>query len=258
MNADVFPDYAANTDVDWTVEDNGTGTTIDSTGLLQANPTAAGDGTVRVKATAKDGSGVFDTVDVVITNQNAAFVEFINISHDGDFPEIIENKGTLQFYAEVLPGNASNKTVNWTVKDNGTGASIDQTGLLAAYGSTNGNGTVTVYATATDGSGIVDSMDVVIMGQVASINDVRASKAVSVYPNPVNEGHTLNIVISDNAYSIEAIGIYQYTGKKIASYDGFSVGTRQADISIEGMAGIYLLRIETNKGTVIKRIMKTR
>ena len=89
MNADVFPSYAANMDVEWSVEDNGTGTTIDTTGLLQANPTAAGDGTVRVKATAKDGSGVFDTVDVIITNQNAAFVEFINLSHDGDFPEIL-------------------------------------------------------------------------------------------------------------------------------------------------------------------------
>jgi hypothetical protein len=54
------------------------------------------------------------------------------------------NGGTLQMTATVLPANATNQTVTWSVT-NGTGsATIDSSGLLTAVS----NGTVTVIATA--------------------------------------------------------------------------------------------------------------
>ena len=61
------------------------------------------------------------------------------------------NGGTLQMSAAVLPANATNQTVTWSVT-NGTGsATINSiSGLLTATGA----GTVTVTASATDGSGI--------------------------------------------------------------------------------------------------------
>jgi len=64
---------------------------------------------------------------------------------------IILNGGTLQMSATALPANATNQTVTWSVT-NGTGsATINSTsGLLTATGA----GTVTVTASAVDGSGI--------------------------------------------------------------------------------------------------------
>jgi hypothetical protein len=57
---------------------------------------------------------------------------------------ITVNAGTLQMIATVLPANATDKTVTWSVV-NGTGqATISATGLLSAIR----NGTVTVVATA--------------------------------------------------------------------------------------------------------------
>jgi hypothetical protein len=69
---------------------------------------------------------------------------------------------TIKFSAEVLPVNATAKTVSWSVV-NGTGsAHINSLGLLTAVS----NGTVTVVATAADGSFTTASVDVNISGQI--------------------------------------------------------------------------------------------
>ncbi len=57
------------------------------------------------------------------------------------------DNGTLQMEAEVLPANATDKSVTWSV-ENGTGAAtISSGGLLTAVA----DGTVTVTATSADG-----------------------------------------------------------------------------------------------------------
>ncbi|RJX38984.1 hypothetical protein D3P09_15880 [Paenibacillus pinisoli] len=72
--------------------------------------------------------------------------------------------GTLQLTAEVLPADATNKAVTWSV-ENGTGsATINESGLLKAVS----NGTVTVTATAGDGSGITGTKSIAISGQTTS------------------------------------------------------------------------------------------
>ena len=66
--------------------------------------------------------------------------------------------GTLQMLAAVLPANATNQTVTWSVI-NGTGvAAISASGLLS--GTT--QGTITVIATANDGSGITGQITITI------------------------------------------------------------------------------------------------
>lgn len=71
MLADVQPDFAANTDVTWSVPAANGVATIDVSGLL----TAEGDGTVTVTATANDGSGVTGTADVEVTGQSIGLFE---------------------------------------------------------------------------------------------------------------------------------------------------------------------------------------
>jgi hypothetical protein len=92
-------------------------------------------------------------------------VEDINISAEGGVTSIVENFGTLQFSAEVLPVEASIKSVFWSVNEGNVIVNIDQNGLLQASGTDNGNGTIWVKAEAMDGSGIADSVQVIISGQ---------------------------------------------------------------------------------------------
>ena len=65
---------------------------------------------------------------------------------------------TIQFSVDVLPSNATEKGVIWSVSPSNYG-SITEDGLFTAGGATN-EGTVTVTATAKDGSGVSNSVTV--------------------------------------------------------------------------------------------------
>ena len=177
IEATVLPANATNSGVTWSVT-NGTGTaTINpTTGVL----TGGNVGTVTVTALAADGSGVSD--DVVITVMpNIVLVTGITVQGQGNASTIVSGN-TLTMEATVLPANATNSGVTWSVT-NGTGAAtIDaNTGVLTA-----GNaGTVTVTALAADGSGI--SGDAVItITQATSISKLE-QQDVQLFPNPAKK-----------------------------------------------------------------------
>ena len=106
------------------------------------------DGTVTARATANDGSGIYGTLIITIANQMIP-VTSISVTGAGGSASISADNGTLQLSASVLPSNATNKTVTWSIA-NGTGeAIINSAGLITAIA----NGTVTARATANDGQG---------------------------------------------------------------------------------------------------------
>lgn len=78
---------------------------------------------------------------------------------------ITENNGSLQVSATVLPVEANNRTVTYSLVEGGVYATISSEGLLTASGLDNGNGTVTIIATANDGSGVTGTQDVTISNQ---------------------------------------------------------------------------------------------
>jgi len=84
MEADVFPLFAPDNDVDWSVVDGTATATITGEGLLQATGTAAGNGTVWAKATAVDGSGVADSMMVTIINQGSGSGFNVLLVNDND------------------------------------------------------------------------------------------------------------------------------------------------------------------------------
>jgi prepilin-type N-terminal cleavage/methylation domain-containing protein len=79
---------------------------------------------------------------------------------------------TLQMGVTVLPSNATNKSVSWTI-DNTTLATIDQNGLLTPLK----NGTVTVTATALDGSGVLGTKAIVITNQDIKITSITLASS---------------------------------------------------------------------------------
>ncbi|MBE3086434.1 MAG: Ig-like domain-containing protein, partial [Bacteroidetes bacterium] len=156
----VLPANATDPSVTWS-RINGTGTaTISSSGLL----TALTNGTMTARATANDGTGLYGDRVITISNQtiDPILVTGITVSGTGGATTIVVEDGTLQMLASVLPGNASNSTVTWTVTPGtGNGSIGSVSGILTAIS----DGTVTVRATALDGSGVYDDQVITISNQ---------------------------------------------------------------------------------------------
>jgi hypothetical protein len=68
--------------------------------------------------------------------------------------------GTVQLTANVVPANASNKNVTWTSRNTGI-ATVNASGKVTAKA----NGTVTIRATAQDGSAVYSEVTITIKGQ---------------------------------------------------------------------------------------------
>jgi uncharacterized protein YjdB len=166
LSALVLPSNTTNKSVAWSVI-NGTGqATISQAGLL----TAVSNGTVTARASATDGSGVYGTLLITISNQTIT-VSAITVSGAGGASIITSVNGTLQLNASVLPVNATTKNVSWSIA-NGTGqATISSTGLVTAQAI----GNVTATATATDGSGVSGSMTITISTQLVPVSNIIVS-----------------------------------------------------------------------------------
>jgi len=99
------------------------------------------------------------TLGITISNQSI-HVTSVTVTASNYF--ITTQGGTLQMTAAVLPVNATDPLVTWSVIT-GTGtASVNSSGLVTALT----NGYVTVRATARDGSGIYGAHIVDISGQI--------------------------------------------------------------------------------------------
>jgi uncharacterized protein (TIGR02145 family) len=85
----------------------------------------------------------------------------ITVTGAGSATTISTDNGTLQMSAHIDPHDATNSVVTWSVFA-GTGlATINGTGLLTAIN----NGTVTVRATANDGSNVYGELEITISNQ---------------------------------------------------------------------------------------------
>lgn len=86
----------------------------------------------------------------------------ITVTGMGGVSKITEKGGMLQCVAAIQPSNATNTGVTWSLGDkDGDKAKISSTGLLTAVA----DGSVTVKATAKDGSGVSGELSVTISGQ---------------------------------------------------------------------------------------------
>ncbi len=239
MTAEIFPAEADDTSITWSVK-NGTGrATISQDGLLQA----VSNGTVTVVATANDGSGIQDSLQVTITNQ-IVLVSSITLSGEGGSTTIDQYGGSLQILAIVLPVGATDTTVSWSVTNDTGEATISSTGLLQAVS----DGSVTVVAMANDGSGIRDSMQVTISGQTTGIEELEVQyiedQDIIIIPDPYHRLLTLRC--EDPGKDPLMIMIFNHSGQ-LVYFNEVVLNTCQIDLSFLDK-GYYILHMtNTNK-----------
>ena len=114
--------------------------------------TQAADAPRRVMTTATQLSGRSNTANRA-ESRVVTFVSSMTIHSANDNYATTAETPSLFLYAELMPINATYKTVKWEITSGAELATIDQTGLLTAR-IPNTGGVVTVKATATDGTGV--------------------------------------------------------------------------------------------------------
>lgn len=188
LTAVIQPDNAANKEITWSVSDSEIAI-ITETGLL----TGVKNGNVTVTATAKDGSGVTAEKSYIVSGitEPAVFVESVAIT-----AVTITNGQPLQLTTQISPANATNKTVTWTVSSEAI-ATINAEGLLTPKL----NGTVTVTATATDGSGKSAQLEIIVSGVTTLYATKVRSESILLWQR--NNGGWGKAVPDLNQYNVE-------------------------------------------------------
>lgn len=90
----------------------------------------------------------------------------INISNQ--MADITTNGGTYQVKAAILPADASDKSLTWSITSGMEKATINNSGLVTAVA----NGTITVKAIANDGSGVYGTLQINITNQKILVTSI--------------------------------------------------------------------------------------
>ncbi|MDR0507012.1 MAG: leucine-rich repeat protein [Dysgonamonadaceae bacterium] len=145
---------------------------------------------------------------------------------------------TLQLTATALPSTACNPNVSWQSTDNSVATVAD--GLVTAVN----KGVCTIIATTEEGN-FMASCNVAVTG-VNGINDVETGK-LQLYPNPVRE----ELFIKSDL-PIKKVEICTLSGALLIQENNFN-----EKLSVSAfLKGIYLIKVYTEKGVVIQKIVK--
>lgn len=145
----VTPDYTTDQSVEWAVNDE-TIATVDQNGVV----TPVTSGTVILTATTKDGSGISATKTIQVT-RGITNIEIVGAD---------SITGATTYTVIITPAYATNKEVEWTISNSAI-ATINQNGVVTPVAS----GTVTLTATAKDGSGVFATKEINIIKLAESI-----------------------------------------------------------------------------------------
>ena len=240
--AQVLPANAGTKTVTWSVTSGFNVVTVSQSGLV----TAVEDGIATVRATAQDGTNVYDEITLSVSNQNIP-VSAISVSSQSGLKSIVDPGGSLQMRATVLPVLAANRSVGWLVENRDGRASISSTGSLQAIA----DGKVRVSAHALDGSGVSSSPFVVTIYNQALNNDEEIKTAFTLSPNPVQ--HSLNIRSDKPIHSVK---VFLPNGKLVKKV--VVGGASLTQVSLEGLlSGVYFIQLSDIDGhTTVKPISK--
>jgi hypothetical protein len=227
---------AANQNVTWSVVSGAEFGTVNATGLV----TAIANGTITIQAVSVEDATVLDTIEIVISGQVTPVGSLVISVENNAAPAITAVNGTLQLVATVLPA-AANQNVTWSVVSGAQFGTVNAAGLVSAIA----NGTVTIQAVSTEDATILDTIEIVISGQVLGIDEVTKTQFV-LYPNPVEA-----VVTIQSELEIALVTVYNLLGQTTTIASSNTVNF--ADLS----AGTYVIKVDfTNGKSAIQKIIK--
>jgi len=154
----IEPDSVSFTDVKWTSSQEDIASVTQQGRVTALSSQGTGYSMIQVAPVAMySGSGLYASLKVMVYDI-VTKAESIEITSSAD--EVYAGD-QINFSVNILPSNATYKTVAWSVSDV-SAAEIDVTGVLTAKQISANSVTVTVTATALDGSGVVATKDIIV------------------------------------------------------------------------------------------------
>jgi len=148
LSSSVAPENVEDKSLIWFSSNNNIAT-VDKYGKV----TGVSGGTVTITGAANDGSGVYATKTITVSEKK---ITKITITGEG----IVEKADTIILKASIVPSDATDKSLVWSSGDNSI-ATVDGVGLSVIVRGIK-KGTVTITAAAQDGSGVKASKTITV------------------------------------------------------------------------------------------------
>jgi hypothetical protein len=162
-------------------------------------------------------------------------VSDIILTASGGNPVINQSQGTLQILAQIVPAGASNQVVTWKV-DNAAVASVNGSGLVTGLA----NGTVTVTATSTDGSGISGSIGITVSFEMPTSIPAQSEQNTQIRFDRNSRSMRLTAIAGDLPNGAWRVEIIDLQGKIIFSRN---IPAPDSEVSLSAMKdGIFVAR----------------
>ncbi len=195
--------------------------TVFAVGCASATTTTTGNAittTTSAATTTTTSAGMTTTTSGAVTTSTIGniAVSSITISGAGDVSIIDVLGGTLQMSAAIMPANATNKSVVWTVSD-GTGtATINSLGVLTAIT----NGTVTVRATSVSNNNVSGTKEITITNQAAvdmnsTLSNLTVDGIMVMGFTPLHLDYVMVLASGSTDVPVTVATKYQSTGTEV-------------------------------------------
>lgn len=217
LTATAAPAEAASKAVIWTITEGSEYAKISGSGVVTANKNLTVPVTVTVQAAAKDGSGVTAQQEITVNPLSYGVeIKRPNASENTTLVWDMADRNVIRLSAKVYPLSAE-QSVTWK-SSNAKVASIDASGKITCLKA----GTVTITATANDGSGKKASfkLQIVKLMKFLGLVDVSVAggKSVTLKPlftpaDPTNK--KLAWSVSENKYGIKINGSGKVSTKAV-------------------------------------------
>ena len=170
MIAEVFPNFADDSSINWSVEPITGTANISQDGLL----TPLTIGTIKVIASSNDASQTSGEILITIL-ENTGLQNIIVSTESGN--DVVDLNDFVQMQVNLIPQEFEYIDIQWTVENQDGSAFINNSGLL----SPTSIGFINVIATSLDGSNIQGSK-IISIEDLTGINEKFNQN--SIYPNP--------------------------------------------------------------------------
>ena len=167
------------------------------------------------------------------------------LSNGGEDIELKDASGNIIDYVDY------DDQAPWPTEPDGTGPSLRLCDLSSD------NSLASNWSASTEATGLISNAKEIKVtpGQASNCNSLNVIKfispiEISLYPNPAKQ----IIVVKLNEFNKASLTVYDLSGRLILNKN---LDSSLTNLNVSGFAtGVYLFKIKTDKGEVIKRIVK--
>lgn len=207
LYAEILPAMATYKRASWKIVSGADLATIDDNGLLIAN-TDGKNGTLRVRATAIDGSGIYTEKDIVVSGMfKEVLTESITLNSISGGTTFTRSNPQVIVEATVTPTDITNPALTWELLSGTDKVTIspNENTCTVVLLETASDGEVLLSATAQDGSGVYATISLnVSLDGATAIDDISTG---TVTPR--------KILINDQIYILRGEKVYTVTGQEV-------------------------------------------